>query len=64
MRALATCAVVLGLIVSPTLARAGGPGDKDSANKASAANGKSAANRLRRQRRPMQPERRSRPAWK
>ncbi|HEY6442894.1 MAG TPA: hypothetical protein VIY66_06090 [Candidatus Acidoferrales bacterium] len=44
MRALATCAVVLGLMVSPTLARAGGPGDKDSANKASAANGKSAAN--------------------
>ncbi len=44
MRALATCAVVLGLIVSPTLARAGGPGDKDSANKAGAANGNSAAN--------------------
>jgi hypothetical protein len=44
MRALATCAVVLGLIVSPTMARAGGPGDKESANKASAANGSSAAN--------------------
>ncbi len=44
MRALATCAVVLGLMVSPTLARAGGPGDKDSANKASATNGGSAAN--------------------
>jgi len=44
MRALATCAVVLGLMVSPTLARAGGPGDKDSANKASAANGGSADN--------------------
>ena len=44
MRALATCAVILGLIVSPTLARAGGPGDKDSANKTSAATGSSAAN--------------------
>ncbi len=44
MRALATCAVVLGLIVSPTVARAGGPGDKDAANKASATNGGSAAN--------------------
>ena len=46
MRALATCAVVLGLMVSPTLARAGGPGDKDSANKASATNGGSAANAM------------------
>ncbi len=44
MRALATCAVVLGLMLSPTLAKAGGPGDKDSANKASATNGGSAAN--------------------
>lgn len=43
MRALAICAVVLGLIVSPTMARAGGPGDKDSANKAGATNGESAA---------------------
>lgn len=44
MRALAACAVVLGLIVSPTVTRAGGPGDKDSANKAGATNGDSAAN--------------------
>ena len=44
MRALAIGAVVLGLIVSPTMARAGGPGDKDSANKAGATNGESAAN--------------------
>ena len=44
MRALAACAVVLGLIVSPTIARAGGPGDKDSANKAGATTGNSAAN--------------------
>src|SRR5690242_7876517 len=43
MRALAICAVVLGLIVPPTVARAGGPGDKDSANKAGATNGESAA---------------------
>ena len=43
MRALAACAVVLGLIVSPTIARAGGPGDKDSANKAGATTGNSAA---------------------
>jgi hypothetical protein len=43
MRALAICAVVLGLIVSPTMARAGGPGDKDSANKAGATTGNSAA---------------------
>ncbi len=44
MRALAACAVVLGLIVSPAITRAGGPGDKDSANKAGATNGNSAAN--------------------
>ena len=44
MRALAICAVVLGLIVSPAITRAGGPGDKDSANKAGATNGNSAAN--------------------
>src|SRR5690242_6791685 len=43
MRALAICAVVLSLIVPPTVARAGGPGDKDSANKAGATNGESAA---------------------
>lgn len=44
MRALAICAVVLGLIVSPAMTKAGGPGDKDSANKAGATNGDSAAN--------------------
>lgn len=44
MRALATCAVVLGLILSPAIATAGGPGAKDSANKAGATNGDSAAN--------------------
>lgn len=44
MRALAACAVVLGLIVSPAMARAGGLGDKDSANKAGATNEDSAAN--------------------
>src|SRR5690349_9075439 len=43
MRALAACAVVLGLIVLPAITRAGGPGDKDSANKAGATNGDSAS---------------------
>ena len=43
MRALAACAAVLGLIVSPAITRAGRPGDKDSAANATPASAADAA---------------------